>query len=92
VQSAQDRGLEFDLTFAQFRSLFRRRFCPYSGRVMSTRDGDEDQATVDRIDASLGYVHGNVILCSRRLNAIKSNLTAAEMNAMYRVVRRRKLR
>lgn len=45
--------------------------CPLTGRAFLTDSGE-----VDRIDASLGYVPGNVILTSREGNAARGKLQA----------------
>jgi hypothetical protein len=56
-------------------------FCPVFGVPLVLNRGcmAYNSATVDRIDPSLGYVPGNVIVVSSKANAIKHNATAAEI-------------
>jgi hypothetical protein len=42
-----------------------------------------NRASIDRIDNSLGYVKGNLVIVSDRVNRIKSDLSLAEMRLYY---------
>ncbi len=58
------------------------RYCPVLGIELcksSTRSPHAASATLDRINPSLGYVRGNVLVISDRANRAKSNLTLAEL-------------
>jgi len=91
AQSAEDRKLEFTLTFTEFKKCLARTVCPYSGVQMNSEEGHPNQKTIDRIDASKGYISGNVIACAKYINGKKVNLTTDEIKAIYKVVVRRGL-
>jgi hypothetical protein len=91
AQSAEDRKIEFTLTFTEFKKCLARTVCPYSGVQMNSEEGHPHQKTIDRIDASKGYISGNVIACARYMNIKKVNLTTDEMKAIYKVIVKRKL-
>lgn len=88
ARSAGDRSIEFSLTLSEMRSILKRNICPYTGIPMTDVVGD-DQKTLDRIDASKGYVTGNVIACSRRINSTKGNLTSEQILAMAKVIKQK---
>lgn len=58
-------------------------FCPVLGLPLYRNTGGAAQGpnspSLDRIDASLGYVRGNVAVISAKANAIKSNATPEEL-------------
>jgi hypothetical protein len=74
--SAIKRDKEFDLTLSTVRNLLRRKTCFYTGlRVGSYEDPmHPNQLTIDRVDPSLGYVKGNVVVCSHLANQFKSKI------------------
>jgi hypothetical protein len=89
ARSAVDRNIEFSLTLSDMRSILRRNVCPYTGSVMTDVINDDNQKTLDRIDASRGYVRGNVIACSKKINSTKGNLTSDQILAMAKVIKRK---
>lgn len=74
-KSAQRRGKEFSLTLSDVRSLVRRKTCFYTG--VKFGEGDLIKS-IDRIDSSIGYVKGNVVACTRRINNIKEHLLESD--------------
>jgi hypothetical protein len=58
--------------------------CPLLGVPLKRGSGvlGPNSPSLDRIDASLGYVVGNVWVISHRANAIKSNATLAEFRRL----------
>lgn len=73
INDCSKNNIEFSLSLTQWKNIWSRKRCPYTCRVLG-RDG-HDKATVDRIDPSLGYVTGNVIVCTSWVNFHKANLT-----------------
>lgn len=77
-KNAQRRGLEFDLRLADVRRLLSRKTCFYTGEVLCDESVEEGAAThpnkrtFDRVDNTKGYVRGNVVACSHRVNQFKS--------------------
>lgn len=76
-QDAYSRNLSFTLTFAQFRHLFTRKNCGYTGIPMTvsvSQPQPETDLTVERIDNTKGYELGNVIAVCKAANALKAVL------------------
>lgn len=72
-------GGVFELTFNQFKRLITAKNCRYTGLKLkhyrnNTVKLDPLHVTLDRIDNSLGYVHGNVVPCAHFYNEFKSIL------------------
>jgi len=80
-QSAQDRGLHFDLSFLTVKDLLSHPTCYYTGRKFE-EEGPFSRS-FDRIDSDLGYIEGNVVACTVDINAKKSNLTYEEIQTIY---------
>lgn len=83
-ESARDRGIEFELSHSDVRRLLSRKTCAYTG-VTLTRGIKLDSnkphikqlptaRTIDRIDATKGYVKGNVVAVSHLANQMKNSL------------------
>lgn len=79
-------GVEFALTPEYMVELHQRQ----AGKCVYTREDMIDEfgigsnprsVSVDRIDYQLGYVPGNVVLCTMRANTIKHNQTLEELAA-----------
>lgn len=73
---AKTRGLEFSLTLFQFQALYECRVCFYTGieLVQGTKPGNPvppNAWTLDRVDNTLGYIPGNVVVCSFAANQVK---------------------
>ena len=83
--NAEKAGKEFSLTLSQFRKLFNRKYCAYTGREMHliAEDSKTDPlyATIERIDSGKGYVEGNVTLVCQFINALKGHLENDEDEA-----------
>lgn len=77
AQQARTRGIEFDLTYDQFKELYTAPVCAYSGvPVFSGREGLPDNQTrsVERIDPLQGYVASNCVAITKEINCKKSPL------------------
>jgi hypothetical protein len=80
-QSAQDRKLEFDLSFESVKKLLQYQTCYYTGKKFE--DEGLMSRSFDRIDSSKGYVEGNVVACTVDINGKKSNLSLDEIECLY---------
>ena len=80
-QSAQDRNLEFDLSFLTVKSLLLEEKCYYTEKEFE--DSGNFARSFDRIDSDKGYVEGNVVACTVDINAKKSNLSFQEIEILY---------
>jgi hypothetical protein len=72
------KGIDFTLTEDDFELP---EFCPVLGTklVMGTRAVAADSMTIDRIDATKGYMPGNVQVMSYLANCMKSNATPEQL-------------
>lgn len=84
--SAQSRGLDFDLSLTSVRNLLNSKKCYFTGTQLNNIVDHPNQLTVDRVDASLGYVKGNVVACCNWFNQKKGNLTVDEIVLLYKGV------
>jgi hypothetical protein len=76
--NAKSRGIEFTVPFGE---LEFPQVCPVLGLTINYfAEGErlENSPSFDRIDASKGYVSGNVIIVSWRANRIKNDGTPEE--------------
>lgn len=82
--SASKRGIEFDLTqeYIQYLYTVQDQKCAYTGIALNLAVGrglSSDSVSFDRFDPNVGYVVGNVLMCSSRANTIKHNQTPEEL-------------
>jgi hypothetical protein len=63
--------------------------CPFLGTplVFGTRAFHDASPSLDRLRPELGYVPGNVIVCSHRANWIKHNATPDELEQIAAALR-----
>lgn len=80
IERAKRDGIEHTLTINDMPDA--PSVCPYLGVELTFSLGAGQlptNASLDRIDSSLGYVKGNVQIISRKANTMKSNATAQEL-------------
>ena len=75
-QSADSRGIVFDLSFFAVKKLMNAKVCFYTRKKFGE---DLDARSIDRVDSSQGYVDGNVVACTVDINRKKANLTHDEI-------------
>ena len=80
-QSAQDRKLEFDLSFESVKKLLSYQTCYYTNRKFD--DDGQFSRSFDRVDSAKGYIEGNVVACTVDINGKKSNLSMEEIECIY---------
>jgi hypothetical protein len=80
--NARVRGTPFTLKLSDLYPL--PVVCPALGICINyNATGPQDDAmSIDRLDPSLGYVPGNVVLVSMRANRIKNNATLEELQKL----------
>jgi hypothetical protein len=83
------RGHEFAVTPAELRAVFERQGgrCALSGLPLNVR-GRRGLASLDRIDATRGYVPGGVQWVLPAINKMKHRRTDAEFKAMCAAIAR----
>jgi hypothetical protein len=80
-KSAESRNKEFNLSFNDVKRLMKRKTCYYTGQRFTS--GGKNAKTVDRIDATKGYVKGNVVACTHGINSLKEQLIEGD-NAPFK--------
>ncbi len=75
---AKRRGLDFNITIDD---IFIPKYCPVLGIELKMGIGyaKEYSPSLDRIDPSKGYIKGNIVVVSYKVNTIKSNATINEL-------------
>lgn len=83
---AEQKGLDFDLTVSDVRTLLKTKRCYYTGAELMKEHGVDRQnkPTFERIDSSKGYTRGNVKVVSEKANHAKSDLTLRQLKTMVR--------
>lgn len=73
IASSRSRGIHFNLTFPQFRSILKRKTCAYSGAILNkTNPAHDHYVTLERVDSRRPYEVGNCVAVSKKFNALKS--------------------
>jgi hypothetical protein len=91
-QSATARDIEFDMSFKEVKKLLTRKTCYFEPDVVLSSERDApDQRTLDRLDNDKGYVDGNVVACSKRINAAKADLTISDIKVIHKGLKKAKL-
>lgn len=73
--SAKNRGIAFELSFAEFKRLMTAKRCHYTGISMtSVKDNTPvfSDRTLERIDSSEGYTKQNTVVCCHGMNSLKN--------------------
>ena len=81
--SIRQQGIVFSITF---KDLDWPTYCPVLGLELNyyTEGGrQEESVSFDRFNPEVGYVPGNVYICSWRANRLKNNGTAEEHKKIY---------
>jgi hypothetical protein len=79
---AAKKGLDFNLTESD---IDIPETCPILGMKIQFNVGANkpNSVSVDRIDNSLGYVKGNILITSRRANCLKNDASIDELGKIY---------
>ena len=77
--SAKSREIEFNISFSEFKKIFNKKKCYYSGKKLVKGKN----FSFDRADNSKGYVSNNVVACDKSLNNRKTDLTVEEITQIY---------
>lgn len=80
-QSAQDRKIDFNLSFEYVKNLLEYKNCYYTD-IPFTEEGIHARS-FDRIDSNKGYIEGNVVACTIDINGKKANLSFEEIECLY---------
>jgi hypothetical protein len=87
--SADNRGIEFDLSLKRVRQLLNTKKCFISGERLNRIQQDPNQLTFDRLDNTKGYTDDNVVACSLRINRLKDSLTIDDITMLYMAIQKK---
>ena len=83
-ESSKNKGRDINISIGDLIELWEKQQgrCFYSNIPMSF-DGVDQYRTVslDRMDSTKGYVHGNLVLCCTIVNIMKNNMPAEHLLA-----------
>lgn len=79
--SSERRKIAFNLSFLTMLNLKKQKRCFYTGLLL---DGKTPQTTfsLERIDNNIGYVDGNVIVCSQFANSVRADAKMEDIPAI----------
>ena len=89
ARSSADRNIPFMITFNEYKRLLRTKKCFYSGVELTFEQNKDNSFTIDRISAEIGYVPGNVVACSLKMNQKKRDLTLEDLRMLFKKLKRR---
>ena len=72
AKSCKERNIPFLLTFSEYKNILKTKKCKYTGVEMNDITNDPFMLTLERIDANLPYVKGNVVAVCNFINSFKS--------------------
>lgn len=84
--NAELRGHDFNLKLTSVRNLLKATKCAFTGKEITY-----DNISIDRVDPTKGYIIGNVVMCDKEFNLMKGRLTPADVKAIMRVMKRKKM-
>lgn len=86
---AKQKGTEFLITVQDVESLWEQQqgLCYYSGLVMGlevevSNSPSTNAVSIDRLDSSIGYVNGNIVLCCASVNVMKNALSIDQLKQL----------
>ena len=72
VKSCKDTGQTFTLSLSDFKKLYNRKTCYYTGVKLNYTTNSSNSLTLDRIDCNIGYTPENTVACCHAFNALKA--------------------
>lgn len=78
--SARSRGIKFDLSLDDIQDIILTKHCYYTNVEFDDKDNIK---TVDRINNKKGYVKGNVVVCTKKINEFKNEILENKNTRMF---------
>ena len=83
-QRSKKFNIHFNMSYEYLKSIYEKQNgnCFYSDNEMDLIRGlgsNWKTLTIDKIIPELGYTEGNIVLCTKKYNTVKSNLTLEEV-------------
>lgn len=84
---SKNKKIQFSITVDDLLNQYKKQEgkCFYTGVELIAKRGEgkhPNALSVDRKDASLGYLPKNIVLCANRINGIKNNLSLQELKEL----------
>jgi len=79
--SAKKRGIFFNLSREDVKWILEQEKCFYTG--VKFKPNSKQARSIDRIDSNDGYTRNNIVVCTKRINELKSNLSYKEISQLY---------
>jgi hypothetical protein len=85
-RGAVSRGLSFNLKVEDFKAKWESQdgLCWYTGIEMTTTVRDPNKVSIDRVDNTQGYTRENTVLCTKRVNLMKREMSVEELRDIVR--------
>ncbi len=78
--SANSRGIKFDMSLRKVRQLLIRKTCYFTGQPFDSKN----IRSFDRLNNEIGYTDSNVVACGQIINSKKGALSLLELRQIYR--------
>lgn len=91
ANDAKQRNIDFSLSFSTFKRLMYTKKCFFSGVNFENVENHPLSRSIDRLDNSKGYVEGNVVACTVRMNSMKNSLSIEQINFLYKGLKKKGL-
>ena len=82
--SADSRGIHFDMSFAHLKRIMRRKTCYYTGTKL--QKSGENKRSIERVNNDEGYTDSNTVVVTKRINTIKNDLSLGELQSMVKAI------
>ena len=76
----RNKILEYNLTIDYIRELLLKQ--EYKDYYTGLIPENYEEYSIDRIDSNLGYVEGNIVITTNRVNAAKNDMTTEEFKKL----------
>lgn len=90
-KSAEDRGIEFNISFSKMKQLFRKNKCEITGVEFVMSQDSINYPSIDRLDNDRGYLDDNVVICTRYINGLKGQLSIQNIVDIHKILTKKQL-
>lgn len=87
IQSTKDRGIEFKLTFKQYKKLLKTKRCVYTRKLFDTMS--EGSLTLERVNNGKGYTKKNTVAVRKDINSFKDKLDFKDIISMCKFLKKK---
>lgn len=89
MHRAKRKNREFTITEQDIKLIWEKQqgLCYYTKQPMKlSRDDNRYSVSLDRLDSSVGYIPGNVVLCCAAVNLMKNDLSVTEFTELVGLI------